>query len=103
MTFTFFMKDWIVTENIDIQYCPMEQMIADFLTKPLQGSLFEHFKRVIMGLDHISTFWKSKLVPTEECVEKGLLPTMKRPGSNQDGRPNMSFRNDSQAVFSSMV
>ena len=30
-------------------------MLADFLTKPLQGSLFRKFRDVILGYVHIST------------------------------------------------
>ena len=29
-------------------------MIADFFTKPLQGSLFKMFRNVILGYEHIS-------------------------------------------------
>jgi hypothetical protein len=39
----FFIKDRIDIEGIDVQYCPTEQMLADFFTKPLQGSLFKKF------------------------------------------------------------
>ncbi len=66
----FFMKDRIVSEGIDIRYCPTEQMLADFFTKPLQGSLFKRFKRVVMGLDHVSTLWSMNQIPIEERVEK---------------------------------
>jgi hypothetical protein len=36
----FFIKDRLGLEDIDLQHCPTEQMLADFFTKPLQGSLF---------------------------------------------------------------
>ena len=29
-------------------------MLADFLTKPLQGKLFAIFRDVIMGIEHVS-------------------------------------------------
>jgi hypothetical protein len=51
----FFMKDRVKTEGIDIVYCPTEQMLADFFTKPLQGSLFERLRKVLMGYAHIDT------------------------------------------------
>ena len=51
----FFMKDRVETENIRIVYCPTEQMLADFFTKPLQGALFLKFKRVLMGHAHVDT------------------------------------------------
>jgi hypothetical protein len=36
----FFLKDRIKADGIQINHCPTEEMLADFLTKPLQGSLF---------------------------------------------------------------
>ena len=36
----FFAKDRVDTEGIDIENCPTEQVLADFFTNPLQGSLF---------------------------------------------------------------
>ena len=36
----FFVQDYVRTKEIDLQYCPKEKMVADFLTKPLQGSDF---------------------------------------------------------------
>jgi hypothetical protein len=64
----FFMKDRINTEGIDVVYCPTEDMLADFFTKPLQGSLFEKFRRVIMGEAHISTLRRPSLAPSKERV-----------------------------------
>jgi hypothetical protein len=69
----FFMKDRITTEGIDVVYCPTEDMLADFFTKPLQGSLFEKFRQVIMGYTHISTLRSPSLAPTKERVEDPVL------------------------------
>lgn len=51
----FFVKDRIASENIDLVHCPTDQMLADFFTKPLQGSLFRKFRNVILGKTHVST------------------------------------------------
>ena len=40
-------------------------MVADFLTKPLQGSLFNKMKDVIMGKVDIETFRKLTSVSKE--------------------------------------
>ena len=64
----FFMKDRIKTEGVDVVYCPTEEMLADFFTKALQGSLFIKFKKVIMGEEHVSTLKKPSLAPAEERV-----------------------------------
>lgn len=47
----FFITDNIKEETASIAYCPAEDMVADFLTKPLQRSLFQKFFKIIMGLD----------------------------------------------------
>lgn len=39
----FFIKDRIQSEGITVVYCPTEGMLANFFTKPLQGSLFQKF------------------------------------------------------------
>jgi hypothetical protein len=71
----FFMKDRIETEGIDIDYCPTEEMLADFFTKAsLQGSLFIKFKRVIMGEAHVSTLRAPSLAPAKDRVADRDVP-----------------------------
>ena len=53
----FWIKDCADREEITIIYCPTYMMLADFLTKPLQGKLFQIFRDVIMGIKHVSFFW----------------------------------------------
>ena len=50
----FWIKDCAMREEITIIYCPTYRMLADFLTKPLQGKLFQIFRDVIMGIKHVS-------------------------------------------------
>ena len=45
----FFVKDSVDKEEIKIEYCPTEIMLADFFTKPSQGNLFRFFRDIIMG------------------------------------------------------
>ena len=54
----FWVKDCADREDIHIIYCPTYQMLADFLTKPLQGKLFAIFRDVIMGILHVSVLDK---------------------------------------------
>ena len=56
-------------------YCPTELMLADFYTKPLQGSLFNFFRRIIMGYDDISSILPSSFSKLEECVGKSDIET----------------------------
>ena len=46
----FFIKDIIKREGIELVHCPTERMIADYYTKPLQGSLFKKMRDILMGL-----------------------------------------------------
>ena len=39
----FFVTDRISKGDLSVDYCPTEEMIADFFTKPLQGKLFLKF------------------------------------------------------------
>ena len=49
----FFVKDRVDKKELKIMYCPTGKMLADFFTKPLQGQLFNFFRRIIMGWDSI--------------------------------------------------
>ena len=46
----FFIKDVLKREGIELIHCPTERMIADYYTKPLQGSLFKKMRDILMGL-----------------------------------------------------
>ena len=57
----FFITDNVKRGKASIAYCPTENMLADFFTKPFQGSLFWKFKSLIINLSDPVT------VP-QECV-----------------------------------
>ena len=45
----FFLTDQVEKGNISVEYCPTGEMVADFMTQSLQGTLFLKFKKLIMG------------------------------------------------------
>ena len=45
----FFVTDHVEKGNVSIEYCPTDDMIADFMTKPLQGQKFRDFRSDILG------------------------------------------------------
>ena len=47
----FFVADVLKRKHIDIVYCPTDEMIGDFFTKPLGGAKFRRFRNIIMNLD----------------------------------------------------
>ena len=46
----FFVTDQLVKRNISLEWCPTEDCVSDFWTKPLQGALFRRFRDLIMGV-----------------------------------------------------
>lgn len=46
----FFITDQKAKGNIDIQYCPTDQMSGDYMTKPLMGHKFVRFRQEVMNL-----------------------------------------------------
>ena len=51
----FWIKDRVKQHGITIRHCPTLQMLADFFTKPLQGTLFRKFRGVILGYAHVDS------------------------------------------------
>ena len=45
----FFITDRISKGEVRVEWCPTKEMVADFMTKPLQGALFKKFRDLIMG------------------------------------------------------
>ena len=45
----FYITDLIQRGEMQIQYCPTEEMIADYMTKPLVGAKFKQFHKFIMN------------------------------------------------------
>ena len=64
----FWSTDRVKNGNIEVKHCPTGKMLADFMSKPIQGSLFTRFREVLMGWKHISTLF-SIHDQSEECVE----------------------------------
>ena len=50
---SFWIKERVKSEGITVQHCPTEKMIADFFTRPIQGSLLRKFRDIIQGYEHI--------------------------------------------------
>jgi hypothetical protein len=46
----YFVTDRIRKKDLTVEWCPTEDMIGDFMTKPTQGALFKKFRDQIMGV-----------------------------------------------------
>ena len=64
----FWVTDRIRDGKIAVEHCPTDQMIGNFMSKPVQGSLFKTFRGVLMGWTHISEVFKGYIRP-EERIE----------------------------------
>lgn len=45
----FFICDRVKSGEINVDYCNTNEMLADYLTKPLQGTKFLAFRKIIMN------------------------------------------------------
>ena len=45
----FYVTEQVQNKTIHITHCPTEEMVANFFTKPLQGSLFTKMRNYVMG------------------------------------------------------
>ena len=45
----YFIKQFFDDGEFELQYCPTDQMIADILTKPIQGKLFFELRAKLLG------------------------------------------------------
>ena len=59
----YFITDNIRRKTATVEYCPTEDMLADFFTKPLQGSQFRKLRCLIMNSGDAVTE-----SPSQECV-----------------------------------
>ena len=46
----FYVTDLIGRSEVQVEYCPTDIMVADYMTKPLTGRKFQQFRRLIMNL-----------------------------------------------------
>jgi hypothetical protein len=69
----FYVKEKVDNGDIRVEHCPTEQMMADFFTKPLRGSLFRKLRDHNMNIDANSKYHsnhRSVLNPEIELAEK---------------------------------
>ena len=46
----FYITDLISRDEVSVEYCPSDDMIADYMSKPLMGAKFKEFRNLIMNL-----------------------------------------------------
>ena len=68
----FFTKDILEQNDVEVQYCATNQMIADYYTKPLQGKQFYTLRDLIMGTKPMeaNTTAKERVVESPRIISK---------------------------------
>ena len=64
----FFVVDRIKQGELRVEYCPTGDMVADYFTKPLQGSLFRRMHDTIMNVSASGRGGKHEVAKPQECV-----------------------------------
>ena len=72
----FWCTDHIKKGKISVHYCPTEIMLADYMSKLLQGKVFILFRNVLMGWPHISTLFDI-FSSMEKCDESNCCFAIK--------------------------
>ena len=63
----FFITDRISKGEVRVEWCPTRDMIADFMSKPLQGHLFKKFRDLIMGVTPLSR--RKEIITRDEVTD----------------------------------
>ena len=66
----FNIKDKLSQEGIEVVYCPTKKMVADFFTKPLQGSQFRFLRRIVLGMEPMSSL--DLLLPDAPSIKESV-------------------------------
>ena len=59
----FYITDLISRDEVEVRYCPTDEMIGDYMSKPLVGAKFKKFRDLIMNLSDIY-----HQIGQQECV-----------------------------------
>lgn len=66
-----FVTNSAASSKVGIEYCPTKEMLGDFFTKPLQGSLFCYFWDCIMNIYPSTYMLKDQRSMLKNRLEKG--------------------------------
>ncbi len=73
----FFITDRVNMKEVEIEWCPTKEMVAVFMTKPLQGSHFRRLRVLITGTTSIKKAKPSKSTVTvtkrDGCIKVRAL------------------------------
>jgi hypothetical protein len=76
----FFVSDRVKNGELSIEYCPTDEMIGDFFTKPLQGAKFRKFRQLVLNLPKDIPLCTGKAA--QECVGNRSYAEVVRGGAH---------------------
>ena len=95
-----YVTEQVKNKAVHVTHCPTEEMVGDFFTKPLQGSLFIKMCNYIMGSeepgyqalpssvlrDHdTTTTWKQKFIGTRKHDSEAAKTSHEHMNKDSDG------------------
>ena len=89
----FFIKDKVDAGDIEIEYCPTEDMRSDYFTKPVQGNLFTKLCSLLMNIDPSSPYgWQDQrsVLGQEPGPNPGVCLTYSEPVRKQSHQTGSS-------------
>ena len=72
----FFINDRIGKKELNVEWCPTNEMIVYFMTKPIQGSIFKKFRELILGFIPIKNYIQESEIG--RSVSEYLFPETRR-------------------------
>jgi hypothetical protein len=64
----FYVTNLVKSSKVKIQYCPTNDMVAGYFTKPVQGALFQKLRNIIMNIDpETANCWDHRSVLEQEA------------------------------------
>ena len=87
----FFIHDCVINKQVTIEHCSSDDMVADYLTKPLQGKQFYKFRDQIMNIGPNSKYHSThrSVLNNEELIINSCNDNM-----NDDEHINDVVKND---------
>jgi len=78
----FLIKDYYDSGEIDLRYCPTDEMWADVLTKPLQGQKFRDMQAFLQSCPH--DYDDDIELQTNQLAQRSMIQQVKTVASSQE-------------------
>ena len=85
-----FITNMVAQGDVSLVWCPVGDIIGDFMTKPLQGDLFRKFRYQIMGV-----------IPDQDTGSGKAQPGKAKPGKSHTGKDKP--KKSKEYIFLSLV